>query len=155
VLGFFLVFTVASVMSMVAPSQYQNLGFDSVAAGDVKVDWLGSADNLTVAAKVGLTPSGVSMLFLCAAAWMQTYMMLMERWTFRAFDVQTFCESDSCSWGFGCVSYSAGSQINADLTTGNLNEFNQVLTALGFPQTQDRSAGIPAQLHGRRNSTDR
>jgi len=98
-------FTVASVMSML-----RRLISKSVVLTQLlrrcESRLLGSADNLTVAAKVGLTPQVYPMLFLCAAGGCNIHEADGYGWTSRAFDVRTSGESDSCSWGFGGILFS-------------------------------------------------
>ena len=51
-----------TVMQMVAPPEYRNLGFDTSATGPVNVEWTGSARDVKVTAKVALAAVCIAVL---------------------------------------------------------------------------------------------
>ena len=48
--------SLASIMAVVAPPHYRELGFDTESSGEASVDWAGSADAFVTGAKVTLMP---------------------------------------------------------------------------------------------------
>lgn len=145
-------FNVASIMSIVAPPQYRDLGFDSVATGKVNVDWLGSSDNLTVVAQVALAPSNTPVpdQVPLRGTVDATYMNRNGTVDIRTFEAQTPATQIHITGALGVYPIERrASQINADLVTSNLGEFNRTLIAMGLSANGRTGVqAIPAQLHG-------
>lgn len=140
-----------TVMRIVAPKRYQDLGFDTAANGKVAVDWVGSAADLTTSALIRLapprpaSPSQVPLTGLVDAE----YFNRGGRVHITQLDIQTPGTHAHVQGELGVYPVAQSSALQADLTTDNLGEFNRTLIALGL--TTNGKAGvqaIPVLLHG-------
>ncbi|HEY0796553.1 MAG TPA: translocation/assembly module TamB domain-containing protein [Acidisarcina sp.] len=140
-----------TIMKIVAPKRYQDLGFDTEAAGKVAVDWTGNAADLTTKAVVQLspprppTPAEVPLTGTVDAQ----YFNRGGRVEIKQLDVQTPATNIHVEGQLGVYPVAQASALQAQLTTSNLGEFNRTLIALGL--TVNGKSGvqaIPVLLHG-------
>ena len=143
--------TVASIMSVVADPEYRDLGFASIAGGPVNLDWTGSADDFVMDAKLALTapqriPPGQVPLSGTVDA---QYLNASGTVKIRSFAAQTPATRIEASGALGVYPATRASQLQLDLTTTNLAEFDRTLTALGL-SAEGRTGvrAIPVALHG-------
>ncbi|WP_446741769.1 translocation/assembly module TamB domain-containing protein [Silvibacterium acidisoli] len=143
--------SLASVMEVVSPPGYRDLGFNTVANGKASVDWVGNAENLVADAKVVLTPSSrapqnmVPMNGVVDAA----YHNADGSVHIRSLAVQTPGMHLNVNGALGVYPIERASQMNVDLKTSNLGEFDRTLTTLGFAANGKKGVNaIPIALHG-------
>jgi translocation and assembly module TamB len=143
--------TLRTVMALVAPPQYRELGFDTVASGDGNVDWTGNASDLTAKANVTLVPSAhtpdgeVPLSGMVDA----TYFQRNGSVQIRQFQAQTPATQIEVTGGLGVYPISRPSVLQADVKTTNLGEFDQALTALGLSSQGKKGVqALPLHLQG-------
>ncbi len=145
--------TLRSVLRAVTPESFDDLGFETAASGPVSVQWSGDASDLQVAANVTLAAgSGGSGVPLSGAV-DATYYNRRGAVDIRRLVAQTPGSHMEVAGLLGVYPLDRASQIQADITTSNLGEFDKTLTALGVSTTGPggRKTGvraIPVQLHG-------
>ena len=140
-----------SLMSMVAPAHYADLGFDTAAAGDAGVDWTGSTLAFTANAKVNLAPTGrdrpgsVPLNGAVDAGYSNVTGLV----SIRHLDVQTPGMNLQVTGSLGAYPITRSSSMQVQLATNNLGEFDRVLTTLGFAEHGRTGVNaIPVALHG-------
>jgi translocation and assembly module TamB len=140
-----------TVMAFVAPAQYKELGFDTIASGDGSLDWSGDASDLTAKANVTLTPSAhtpdgeVPLSGIVDA----TYFQRNGSVQIRQLQAQTPATHFEVSGGLGVYPISRPSTLQVSLETTNLGEFDQALTALGVSvQGKKGVQALPLRLQG-------
>src|SRR5215470_6517833 len=140
-----------SVMSYVAPPEYKELGFDTLASGDGSVDWTGDASDLTAKANVTMTPSAqtpdgeVPMSGMLDA----TYFQKNGSVQIRQLQAHTPATEISVSGGLGVYPISRPSTLQANVQTTNLGEFDKALAALGVAaQGKKGVEALPLHLQG-------
>lgn len=143
--------TLRTVMAFVAPSEYGELGFDTVTSGDGYVDWTGDASDLSARANVTLTPSPqtpageVPMSGLVDA----TYFQKNGSVQIRQLQVQTHATQFEVTGGLGVYPISRPSVLQVTVTTTNLGEFDQALAALGVAANGKKGVqALPLRLAG-------
>jgi len=143
--------TVASIMSVVAPPRDADLGVATIASGPVNLDWKGDSSNFVMDAKLALTaPSQprAGQVPLNGTVDAQ-YMNRSGTVNIRSFTAQTPATQIQANGALGVYPLSRASQVNLDLTTGNLAEFDRTLKILGLAaQGKTGVAAIPVALHG-------
>jgi translocation and assembly module TamB len=140
-----------SIMSMVAPSHYSDLGFDTVATGDAGVDWTGSAMAFTANAKVRLSPTGRG-----KPGWVPLsgsvdagYSNVSGLVSIRNLVVNTPGTELKVTGSLGVYPITRASNMEVELATTNLAEFDRTLTTLGFAEAGKTGVkAIPIALHG-------
>jgi translocation and assembly module TamB len=140
-----------SIMSMVAPSHYADLGFDTAATGDAGVDWTGSAMDFTANAKVRLSPTGRG-----RPGWVPLsgsvdagYSNVSGLVSIRNLLVNTPATELTVTGSLGAYPITRSSSMQVQLATTNLAEFDRTLTTLGFAeQGKTGVKAIPVALHG-------
>ncbi len=140
-----------SIMSMVAPPHYSDLGFDTEATGDAGVDWTGSALAFTANAKVDLKPTGkgrpdwVPMTGSVDAGYSNVTGLV----SIRQLDVNTPATNAQITGSLGAYPITRSSSMQVKATTSNLGEFDRTLTTLGFAaEGKTGVKAIPLALHG-------
>jgi len=140
-----------SIMSMVAPPHYADLGFDTAASGDASVDWTGSVEAFRGAARVTLTPTGrgrpgsVPVTGSVDAA----YSNVSGTVAIRKVVANTPATALQVSGNLGVYPITRASSLQVQLTTSNLAEFDRTLTTLGFAaEGKSGVKAIPVALHG-------
>ena len=145
--------TLRSVMRMVAPRSYQDLGFDTAASGAVSMQWTGNAEDSRVTANVALSAGsgreGVPLSGLVDA----TYDNRRGVVDIRRVTAKTPGSQADVQGSLGVYPLQRPSAIHADLVTTNLGEFDKTLTALGVSanDANGKETGlkaIPVQLQG-------
>jgi translocation and assembly module TamB len=143
--------TVASIMSVVAPPEDANLGFATLTSGPVNLDWKGDLYTFIMDAKLVLkspsqAPPGLVPLDGVVDA---QYQNGTGSVTIRSFTAQTPATEVQVSGTLGVYPLTRPSQMQVQLTTTNLAEFDRTLTTLGL--TAEGKTGvkaIPVALHG-------
>jgi translocation and assembly module TamB len=141
-----------TIMSAVAPERIQDLGFDTLVSGPANVDWIGASKNLTVDAKLHFTPSaqtppGEVPLSGSADALYEHRSGTVQ---IRNVALQTPATKIDVTGGLGVYPISQASQLNVDLITSNLSEFDKTLSILGLNSGEKHgSQALPVRLQGR------
>ena len=143
--------TLRTVLAIVAPPKFKDLGFDTSGAGALSVDWTGSAADLTAAAKMTLTsptslpPGELPLSGTVDAAYFNRNGTVQV----RELQAQTPATHVQVTGGLGVYPSGRRSTLQVDLTTTNLGEFNGVLKALG-PSGKGKKGmqTLPVALHG-------
>lgn len=143
--------TLRTTMALVAPSQYRELGFDTVTSGNGYVDWTGDASDLSARANVTLTPSAhtpageVPMSGMVDA----TYFQKNGSVQIRQLQAQTPASQFEVTGGLGVYPASRPSTLNVSVETTNLGEFDQALAALGVVENGKKGVqALPLRLAG-------
>jgi translocation and assembly module TamB len=144
--------TLDSLMAVVAPRQYRDLGFDTAATGAASVEWKGNPNSFVVTAKVSAAPlhpqneRGETPLSGAVDA---TYRQGSGTVEMRDVTVQTPASHLSVTGVLGVYPLTRTSAARVELTTENLAEFDKTLTALGLSANGKKGVEvIPARLHG-------
>ena len=143
--------TVASIMSVVAPPADANLGFATFANGPVNLDWRGDSSNFVMDARLALTAppqprAGEVPLNGTVDA---QYMNGNGTVNIRSFTAQTPGTQIQVNGALGVYPLSRASQVNVNLTTSNLAEFDRTLKTLGLAARGKTGVqAIPVALHG-------
>lgn len=140
-----------AIMRMVAPFRYRNLGFDTAVDGNVDVNWTGSGEDLTVAARVRLTaprsrlPGQAPVTGLVDAKYFQRGGKVQ----INQLDARTPASNVQVAGILAVYPVTASSKLQVHLTTGNLKEFDSTLTDLGLAAGGKKGvAAIPVELSG-------
>jgi translocation and assembly module TamB len=143
--------TLASIMRMVTPRQFWNLGFDTAADGNADVDWTGDGEDLTASAKVRLVApakiaAGRAPLNGAVDA---TYFERDGTVRIRQLDAATPASQAHVTGTLAVYPVTAPSSLLVQLTTHRLEEFNATLTDLGLAiGGRTGVAAIPVELSG-------
>ena len=147
--------TLSTLMQIVAPPRYRDLGFETAATGHVGVDWTGNANDLRVSANVALNaPATVTAGRVPLSGNVDaTYFNRGGSVQLRQLVAQTPATHVQAQGSLGVYPLEGRSDIQADLTTTNLGEFDRTLTALGLSTTGQAGTktgvkAIPVELHG-------
>jgi translocation and assembly module TamB len=143
--------TLATVMTIVSPEQYRDLGFDTAASGDASVNWTGSAADLTLQARMTLAPSEppAAGLVPVTGTLDAKYLNRGGRVEIRTLQVHTPAAQVDVTGALGVYPYTQPSQLQAQVTTGDLSEFDRALRVIGVSANgQIGSKVIPIALHG-------
>jgi translocation and assembly module TamB len=145
-----------AVLRMVTIRRFQDLGFDTVADGTVNVDWTGSAEDLVVAAQLQLTaPPSPARGDLPLSGFVDAK-YLNRGGTVEINQLQAHSEATNVQVEGRLAVYpiSRPSSLQVHLSTGNLREFDHVLTDLGLAANGKRGvAAIPVELQGQAEFT--
>ena len=140
-----------TIMSLVAPRQYEELGFGTIVSGDSTVDWTGDASDLAGRANVTFVPPGqippgeVPMSGMVDA----TYFQKNGTVVIKQLHAQTPATQIEVSGGLGVYPISRPSTLQATLQTTNLAEFDETLSALGVASHGKKGVGaLPVRLQG-------
>jgi len=143
--------TVASIMSVVASPGDRDLGFDAMVNGPVNVDWKGDSDAYVADARLVLTapaqaaPGLVPLNGTVDAQYVNASGMV----NIRNFMAQTPATQLHVTGALGVYPITRPSQMQVDLTTSNLGEFDRTLTTLGLAARGKTGAqAIPVALSG-------
>jgi translocation and assembly module TamB len=146
----------SSIMGIVAPSHYSELGFDTAASGDAKVDWTGSAMAFTANANVTLTPplktapERVPMYGTVQA----TYSNVKGLVDIAMLDVHTPASEVKVTGSLGAYPITRASNLQVTLNTSDMSEFDPALTTLGVAAGGKRGLkALPVSLHGKADFT--
>jgi translocation and assembly module TamB len=141
----------STVLLTVADPGYRDYGFDTLGEGPVNVDWTGSADDLTVAAKLVMTapesvvPGQVPLSGTVDAKYFQRG----GRVQINQLEAHSLATTLSTTGSLGVYPLNEPSNLSVHLTTRNLVEFDRVLKVLDLGIGDKKGiSGFPVRLHG-------
>lgn len=143
--------SLASIMTMVAPAPYTELGFDTEASGDATVDWTGSTAAFVTGAKVTLAPpqkptAGRVPMYGTVDAQYSNVSGLVD---IHGLDVHTPDSEVKVTGSLGAYPITRASNLHVALTTSNVGEFDRALTTLGVSsQGKKGMSALPVAVHG-------
>jgi translocation and assembly module TamB len=143
--------TMRTVMTLVAPREYSEMGFDAVVSGDGSVDWTGDGSDLTAKANVRFVPSAHTPEGEVPMSGMLdgTYFQRNGSVQIRQLQAQTPATKIQVSGGLGVYPITGPATLQANVETTNLAEFDQGLTALGVSvQGKKGVQALPLRLQG-------
>ena len=142
----------ASIMAVVAPAHYTELGFDTEASGSAEAEWTGSAADFVTQAKVTLlppmkpTPGRVPMYGVVDAE----YSNPKGSVAINSFYVHTPGSRVEVTGSLGVYPITRHSDLQVLVTTQNLGEFDRTLTTLGVVLNGKKGVrALPVDLHGK------
>ncbi len=142
----------ASIMAVVAPPHYTELGFDTEASGTATADWTGDADDFVAAAKVSLMPplkptAGRVPMYGTVDA---EYSNANGSVAIHTLDVHTPGSEVRVSGALGVYPITRVSNLDVTVTSSNVAEFDRTLTTLGVA-SKGRTGlkALPVSLHGK------
>ena len=141
----------SSIMAVVAPQHYMELGFDTEASGDASAVWTGNANDFVTQAKVTLMPplkptrGRVPMYGTVDAQ----YSNATGRVAIRSLNVHTPDSEVNVTGALGVYPITRASNLQVTLKTANLAEFDRTLSTLGVASEGKRGvSALPVALHG-------
>ena len=143
--------SLATIMTIVAPTHYSELGFDTEASGDAGVDWAGSAMAFTANAKVNLMPplktsAGRIPMYGSVDAGYSNVTGMVD---VRNLDVHTPASQVKVTGSLGVYPVTRVSNLEVALNTASLSEFDRTLTTLGVASGKKKGVNaLPVSLHG-------
>lgn len=145
-----------AIMRMVARPEFQDLGFDSAVGGTVDVHWsgrrlTGRESNLEAVADLKLVapPSTGAGLQPLTGSIVATYFSRGGKVEIQKFQAQTPATNIEATGSLGVYPVTGPSALQIHLATGNLAEFDQLLTTLGLEVNgKQGTAAIPIRLQG-------
>jgi translocation and assembly module TamB len=141
----------STVLLTVADPGYRDYGFDTLGEGPVNVDWTGSADDLTVAAKLVMTaPESVAPGQVPLSGTVDAkYFQRGGRVQINQLEAHSLATTLSTTGSLGVYPLNEPSKLSVHLTTRNLVEFDRVLKVLDLGIGDKKGiSGFPVQLHG-------
>ena len=141
----------STVLLTVADPGYRDYGFDTLGDGPVNVDWTGSADDLTVAAKLVMTaPESVAPGQVPLSGTVDAkYFQRGGRVQINQLEAHSLATTLSTTGSLGVYPLNEPSKLSVHLTTRNLVEFDRVLKVLDLGIGDQKGiSGFPVQLHG-------
>ncbi len=141
----------STVLLTVADPGYRDYGFDTLGEGPVNVDWTGSPDDLTVAAKLVMSapqsvPAGQVPLSGTVDA---KYFQRGGRVQINQLEAHSLATTLITSGSLGVYPLNEPSNLAVHLTTRNLVEFDRVLKVLDLGIGDKKGiSGVPVRLHG-------
>ena len=150
--------TLRTIMDITAPVHYGDLGLDTAINGPVKVEWGGPAvdiaSSVQVDANLHLTPTGARRRGAkenvpVSGVVIAHYDGRSEVVNIQSVDVHTPATTLAVNGVLGVNNGDPLTNLQVNLQTGDLGEFDQTLQTLGFQAGGKRgSAAIPVDLHG-------
>ena len=138
------------ILIQIASPQFRKLGLDTIVTGEVDADWTNMATDLTIGGKLGLVPSGqtvpgeapvtgsIDALYHASQGAIQIYTL----------DVNSPHTTLQGNGILGVFPIDRSSQMQVDLTSSDLSEFDPVLRALELHSgTRVGTAALPAILN--------
>jgi translocation and assembly module TamB len=141
----------STVLLTVADPGYRDYGFDTLGEGPVNVDWTGSADDLTVAAKLVMTaPESVAPGQVPLSGTVDAkYFQRGGRVQINQLEAHSLATTLSTTGYLGVYPLNEPSKLSVHLTTRNLVEFDRVLKVLDLGIGDQKGiSGFPVRLHG-------
>lgn len=142
----------ASIMAIVAPPHFTELGFDTQASGSATVDWAGSAKAFGITTNVSLMPplTPTAGRFPMYGEVQASYSNAKGLVDIQSLDVHTPASEVKVTGSLGVYPITRGSNLHVSINTANLSEFNPALTTLGFGRNGKRGLNaLPITLHGK------
>ena len=146
----------SSIMGIVAPSRYSELGFDTAVSGGAKVDWTGSAMAFTASADMTLSPpvqltAGRVPMYGTIEAQYSNVKGLVD---IGSFDVHTPASEVRVTGSLGAYPITRASDLQVAVNTADLSEFDRALTTLGVSSGGKTGLkALPAAFHGKADFT--
>jgi translocation and assembly module TamB len=141
----------SNVLEAVADPGYRDLGFDTLGAGAVNIDWTGSADDLTVAAKLVMSaPQSPAPRELPISGVVDAkYFQHGGRVQINQLEAHSPGTTLNTTGSLGVYPLDEPSNLTVHMVNNNLGEFDQVLKVLGLGLNGKKGiGGVPVQLHG-------
>ncbi|MGB7189031.1 MAG: translocation/assembly module TamB domain-containing protein, partial [Acidobacteriaceae bacterium] len=142
----------ASIMGIVAPAHYRELGFDTQASGGAKVDWTGSMQAFTASADITLTPPltptpGRVPMYGTVEA---TYSNVKGLVDIADLDVHTPASEVNVTGSLGAYPITRSSNLQVAIHTADSSEFDPALATLGVASGGKKGlTALPVALHGK------
>ncbi len=140
-----------TVLESVIPPHYRDLGFDTAGEGTVNVDWMGSPDDLTVAAVLAMSvpdKTGPGQLPLSGSVDAK-YFQRGGKVQINRLEAHSPATVLNVTGLLGVYPLERPSNLDVHLITHNLGEFDHVLKALDLGiGGKPGISGVPVQLHG-------
>jgi translocation and assembly module TamB len=140
-----------TVLESVMEPRYRNLGFDTAGEGTVNIDWIGSPDDLTVAAVLTMSaPASVAPGLVPVNGTVDaSYSQRGGRVQINHLEAHTPATTLAVNGLLGVYPLERPSNLSVHLVNDNLSEFDDVLRVLdlgvgGKPGV----SGLPLRLHG-------
>ncbi len=140
-----------TVLESVVPPHYRNLGFDTAGEGNVRVDWMGSPDDLTVAAVLAMSvPDKPTPGLLPLSGTVDAkYFQRGGKVQINQLEAHSPATNLKVSGLLGVYPVERPSNLTIHLVNHNLGEFDHVLKALDLGVNgKPGIGGLPIQLHG-------
>jgi translocation and assembly module TamB len=141
----------STVLQSVADPGYRDYGFDTLGEGPVNIDWTGSADDLTVAAKLVMSvPQSVAAGQVPLTGSVDAkYFQRGGRVQINQLEAHSLATTLITTGSLGVYPLNEASNLAVHLTTRNLVEFDRVLKVLDLGIGDKKGiSGIPVRLHG-------
>jgi translocation and assembly module TamB len=143
-------FTLPTILSIVAPPKFQDLGFATSASGTVELTWVGNPSDLDAQAKIALNapPNPGHGDVPVNGAIDVAYSGRGNSVVVRQLDAHTPGTQVQVTGGIG-LEAGRGSSLKASVSVSDLGEFNRALIAFGVAANGKKGTqAIPVQLHG-------
>ncbi len=141
----------STVLLSVADPGYRDYGFDTLGEGPVNIDWTGSVDDLTVAAKLVMSaPESVAPGQVPLSGTVDAkYFQRGGRVQINQLEAHSLATTLSTTGSLGVYPLNEPSNLSVHLTTRNLVEFDRVLKVLDLGIGDKKGiSGVPVRLHG-------
>ncbi len=141
----------SSALLSFADPGYRDYGFDTLGEGPLNIDWVGSADDLTIAAKLVMSaPPNVAAGQVPLSGNVDAkYFQRGGRVQLNQLEAHSLATTLSTTGSLGVYPLNEPSNLDVHLTTTNLAEFDRVLKVLGLGIGAEKGiSGVPIQLHG-------
>ncbi len=144
-----------TIMQIVSPKEYQELGFDTAGTGKMHVEWGSTPASVNAQAQLTVAPTGVipagahSAGVPVTGAVEASYEGRGETVLLNALRLKTMASSIDASGVIGVAEGDGKTNLRVDLLTSDLGEFNQLLLVMGWETNGHKGASsIPVELHG-------
>ena len=144
-----------SVMQVVSPKGYQELGFDTAGSGSVRLEWGATPASVQASAQLRMAPTGVTPKGATSpgvpvtGALNASYEGRGETVLINTLTAKTTASSFDASGVVGVADGDGKTDLRVDLLTSDLGEFNQLLLTLGVEANGRKGVqAIPVELHG-------
>jgi len=142
------------VLRATAPKQYQDLGFDTMSTGKVEAEWYDTPESAIVKAQVALTPPAKQPRgeFPVSGNVQALYEGRTSRVLVSHVDAHTPATNIVVTGVLGVAKGDAQTDLQADVGTTNLGEFDHLFRVLGLGAgAKTGAAAIPVHLEGTAN----
>jgi translocation and assembly module TamB len=142
------------ILRATAPKQYQDLGFDTMSTGKVEAEWYDTPESAIVKAQVALTPTAKQPRgeFPVSGNVEALYEGRTSRVLISHVDAHTPATNIVVTGVLGVAKGDAQTDLQADLGTTNLGEFDRLFHVLGLGAGgKTGAAAIPVRLEGTAN----
>ena len=144
-----------TVMQVVAPKEYQELGFDTAGSGKVHAEWGSTSASVNAQATLTVAPTGVTPTGAhspgvpVTGAVDASYEGRGETVLVNTLTAKTMASSIDASGVIGVADGDGKTNLRVDLLTSDLGEFDQLLRVMDWETNGHKGASsIPVELHG-------